>query len=108
MKNVWLCSKNGKAMTISVGLHLFVLGLVYCIQRTPGSGASSGQAYRIALQPTSTYIAAKHHLAQDKPQEQIQPADSQEGQSHRLSKNHLKNRYVRSQRRQKKPNKATK
>ena len=102
MKSSWLFSPNGKGMAISIGLHLFVLGLAYCIQCIPM--ASSGQAYRIALQPANAYAVAKHHPSNHAPQAPIQAASRPATQTDKISKNQLKNKRFRpKQQHQKQP-----
>lgn len=106
MKSRWLFSPNGKGMAISIGLHLFVLGLAYYMQRIPAPGASSGQAYRIALQPTTTYTIAKDYPSNHNLQAQIQTAHPVVTQTNQVSKK--KNMYLRPQQQhQKQPDGST-
>ncbi|MCT4696855.1 MAG: cell envelope integrity protein TolA [Candidatus Cardinium sp.] len=102
MRNSWLFSPDGKGITLSVGLHLFVLGLAYFIQRTPVPGISSGQAYRIALQPTSAYTAANHHQPEHVPQASIQTVRSAVTQADKPSKNRFKKKPLRPPQRRRK------
>lgn len=105
MKNSWLFSPNGQAMTLSIGLHLFVLGLAYCMQRTPAPGSFDRQAYSIALQSTSSYKIANHYPVQNTSHAPIQAVDTPVSQTNKLPNNQLKNRYFRpKQQRQKQPN----
>ena len=102
MKNSWLFSSNGKGVAISIGLHLFFLGLAYYIQRIPTLGTSSGAAYTIALQPAPAHTGAKSQPADHTPQEQMQVARPITTQVDKPFKNQLKsNRLPRRQRRQK-------
>ncbi|WP_339044412.1 hypothetical protein [Cardinium endosymbiont of Tipula unca] len=52
MKDKWLCSSKVKGMALSLGVHLFFLGLVYYIQTDLDPGMYGNQSYNISLQPT--------------------------------------------------------
>ncbi|WP_419241755.1 hypothetical protein [Cardinium endosymbiont of Nabis limbatus] len=105
MKSSWLFSPNKKGMAISIGLHLFFLGLACSIQHIPAPGVSSGATYRIALQPTSMYTVSKDRPSNDRPQPQIQGRRLDATQMDQPSSKHpLKNkRLVPKKQRQKQP-----
>lgn len=106
MKSSWFFPPDGKAMAISIGLHLLVLGLAYYMQCIPAPGTSSGQAYRIALQPTTTYTAAKDNPSNHNPQAEIQTTRPVVTQTDQASKQ--KNKYLRRQQQhQKQPDGST-
>lgn len=79
----WLCSKHGKGMAISIGLHLFFIGLGYLTQLELGSGMPHGKTYTIALKRLKTYNNAnkieaveKANQVQNKVQETEQETES--------------------------------
>lgn len=100
MRNSWLFSPDGKGIALSIGLHLFVLGLAYFIQRTPVPGISSGQTYRIALQPASAYTA--HHQSDHASQASIEALRSIATQADKPSKSQLKKKPLRPPKRRRK------
>ncbi|WP_250238491.1 hypothetical protein [Cardinium endosymbiont of Oedothorax gibbosus] len=65
------------------------------MQRIPTAGASSGQAYRIALQPATIYTITKDHPSNHNPQAQKQTARPVVAQTNPSSKK--KNTYLRAQ-----------
>ncbi len=93
MKDNWLFSPNGQGMTISIGLHLFVLALAYYMQPTSSSGPFIQQAYSIALQSTCTLT--KHHTSANKPQEQVEIAHKTLPRANKISERQIKNKYSR-------------
>ncbi|WP_342265621.1 hypothetical protein [Cardinium endosymbiont of Philonthus spinipes] len=104
MKNSWLFSPNGKGMALSIALHLFALGLTYCIKRTPAPAASSAQSYRIALEPAITHTIAEHHLPNHTTGPSLQAAHLATTQPEQPANHQRKHQYTRpKQQHQKQP-----